>query len=64
MVMPSRLKLFNATNGAIGNSGNGNWKYKMENRSGQNLMQMNLRVKPLIKDHLLKTTTIQRPHRN
>ena len=51
---------------AIGNSGNGNWKRKMEreNRNGQNLMEMNLRVKSLINDHLLKTifiTSIQRP---
>jgi len=34
------------------------WKWKpeteMENRNGQNLMQMNVKVKPLINDHLLK----------
>ena len=42
-------------NWAIGNSGNGNWKRKpeMENGNGQNLMQMNAMVKPLINDHLL-----------
>jgi len=46
--------------GAIGNSGNGNRKQKMEveNRNSQNLMQMNARVKP---DNLLKTTSVQRP---
>jgi len=51
---------------AIENSGNGNRKQKMEmeNGNGQNLMQMNLRVIPLIKDHLLKTTSVQRPHSN
>ena len=27
-------------------------------------MQMNVRVKPLINDHLLKTTSVQRPHSN
>jgi len=37
------------------------WKMEMENGSGQNLMQMNARVKPLINDHLLKTTSVQRP---
>ena len=44
-------------------NGNGNqkWKMEMENRNGQNLMQMNARVKPLINDHLLKTTSVQRP---
>jgi len=47
---------------AIGNSGNGNWKQKMEveNGSSQNLMQMNARVKPMINDNLLKTTSVQR----
>ena len=49
---------------AIGNSENGNWKQKMESRNGQNLMQINLRVKLLINDHLLKTTSVQRPHSN
>jgi len=41
----------------------GNWKRKleMENKNGQNLMQMNARVKPLINDHLLKTISVQRP---
>ena len=39
----------------------GNEKMEMENRNGQNLMLMNLRVKPLIKDHLLKTTSVKRP---
>jgi len=49
--------------GAIGNSGNGNRKWKMETENGnsQNLMQMNSRVKPLNNDHLLKTTSVQRP---
>jgi len=37
---------------------------EMENGNGQNLMQMNARVKPLINDHLLKTTSVQRPHSN
>jgi len=32
-----------------------------ENGNSQNLMQMNARVKPLIIDHLLKTTSVQRP---
>ena len=46
--------------GVIGNSGNGNQEQKMEmeNRNGQNLMQMNVRVKPLIYYHLLKTTSV------
>jgi len=49
--------------GAIGNSGNGNrkWKIETENGNGQNLMQMNVRVKLLINDHFLKTTSVQRP---
>jgi len=49
--------------GAIGNSGNGNWKQKMEveNGNSQNLMQMNARVKPMINNNLLKTTSVQRP---
>ena len=34
-----------------------------ENRNNQNLMQMNARVKPLINDRLLKTTSVQRPHK-
>jgi len=34
------------------------------NGNSQNLMQMNTRVKPLINDHLLKTTSVQRPHDN
>jgi len=34
---------------------------EMENGNGQNLMQMNAKVKPLINDHLLKTTSVQRP---
>jgi len=34
----------------------------MENINGKNLMQMNLRVKPLINDHLLKTMSLQKPH--
>ena len=40
---------------AIGNSGNGNrkWKVETENGNSRNLMQMNTRVKPLINDHLL-----------
>ena len=37
------------------------WKLEMENGNGQNLMQMNARVKLLINDHLLKTTSVQRP---
>ena len=41
----------------------GNWKqgkWKMGNGNSQNLMQMNVRVKPLINDHLCtKTTSIQ-----
>jgi len=37
------------------------WKPEMENRNSQNLMQMNARVKPLINDHFLKTTSVQRP---
>jgi len=45
-----------------------NRKWKLENgngnRNGQNLMQMNVRVKPLNDDHLLKITSIQRPHSN
>jgi len=32
-----------------------------ENGNSQNLMQMNSRVKPLNNDHLLKTTSVQRP---
>ena len=41
--------------------GRGSWKQwklkpEMENGNGQNSMQMNARVKPLINDHLLKTT--------
>jgi len=48
---------------AIGNSGNGNWKRK--NGSGKwklsKLIQMNARVKPMINDNLLKTTSVQRP---
>ena len=31
------------------------------NGNSQNLMQMNARVEPLINDHLLKTTSVQRP---
>ena len=44
-------------------NGNGNWKWKIETENGnsQNLMQMNARVKPLINNHLLKTTSVQRP---
>jgi len=38
---------WHSTKRAIGNSGNGNWKQKMENRNDLNLMQMNLKVKPL-----------------
>ena len=34
------------------------------NGNNQNLMQMNARVKPLIYNHLLKTTSVQRPHNN
>jgi len=36
---------------------------EMENGNGnsQNLMQMNARVKPLINDHLLKTTSVKIP---
>jgi len=40
---------------AIGNSGNGNWKRKMENGNSHNL---NARVKPMINDSLLKTTSV------
>ena len=44
------------------------WKRKLEmeneNGNGQNLMQMNARVEPLINDHLLKTISVQRPHNN
>jgi len=43
------------------------WKPEMENgngnRNSQNLMQMDAGVKPLINDHLLKTTSLQRPHK-
>ena len=39
---------------AIGKGGNENRKWKMENGNGQNLMQMNAGVKPLINDHLLR----------
>jgi len=43
--------------GQLENSGIGNQKQKMEmeNKNGQNLMQLNLRVKPLINDHLLRS---------
>ena len=34
----------------------------MENGNGQNLKQMNAKVKPLINDHLMKTTSVQRPN--
>jgi len=34
---------------------------EMENGNGQNLVQMNVMVKLLINDHLLKTTSTQRP---
>jgi len=34
---------------------------EVENGNGQNLMQMNARVKPMINDNLLKTTSVQRP---
>jgi len=34
------------------------WKPEMENGKSQNL---NARVEPLINDHLLKTTSVQRP---
>jgi len=37
---------------------------EIENGNGQNLMQMNAGVKPLINDHLVKTTSVQRPHNN
>jgi len=41
------------------------WKWKPEMENGkQKLDANNLRVKPLIKDHLLKTTSAQRPHSN
>ena len=36
----------------------------MENGNGQNLMQMNARVKALINDQLLKTNSVQRPCNN
>jgi len=42
--------------GAIGNSENGN---KQRNAQDQNLKQMNVRVKPLINDHLYAKTTWQ-----
>ena len=45
-------------------NGNRKQKMKIENRNGQNLMQMNVRVKLLPHDHLLKTTSVQRPHSN
>ena len=35
-----------------------------ENENGQNLMQVNVRVKSLINDHLLNMTSVQRPHSN
>ena len=35
---------------------------EMENGKGQNLIQMNVSIKSLINDHLLKTTSLQRPH--
>jgi len=34
---------------------------EVENGNSQNLMQMNARVKPMINDSLLKTTSVQRP---
>jgi len=54
------------------------WKMEIENGNDQNLMQMNLRLKPVIKDHLLYKDHIairfqrwlryiahvQRPHSN
>ena len=42
------------------------WKRKleMENRNNQNMMQINVRAKPLINDHFLKITSSQRPHSN
>ena len=49
----------------------GNWKQwkqkiemEMRARNSQNLMQINARVKPMINDHLLKTTSVQRPQNN
>jgi len=46
------------------NAFRGNWKQwkqkpEMENGNGQNLMQINVRVKPLINYYLLKTTSVQ-----
>jgi len=48
---------------AIGNSGNGNQKRKIEMKNGnsQNLMQMNAKIKPMINNNLLKITSVQRP---
>jgi len=43
----------------FGNSGNRNRKQKMEMENGNSQILM---VKPLINDHLLKTTSVQRPH--
>jgi len=47
----------------MGNWKQWKWKPEMENGNGncQNVMQMNARIKPLINDHLLKTTSVQRP---
>ena len=51
----------NAEKNPRGNWKQWKWKMETENRNNQNLMQMNARVKPLINDHLLKTTSVQRP---
>ena len=48
----------------MGNWKQWKWKPERENGNSQNLMQMNVRVKPLINDHLLKTTFVQRSHKN
>ena len=55
--------IISQVSGAVGNGGNWNWKWKMEMENGnsQNLMQMNARVKPLSNDHILYTTSVQRP---
>jgi len=34
---------------------------EMEKGNNLNLMQMNARVKPFINDHLIMTTSVQRP---
>ena len=66
---PGMLESYRYAEGLVTPSPTGNWKQwkrklEMENRNGQNLMQMNARVKPLINDPLLKTTSVRRPYNN